>query len=435
MPGESPAEGAHRETVEELGDLPEWDHLGTDTDDHGGWAYHTVHGRVTNQFAPIHEEYESADHGWFTKDEINKLPLHPGFAAYWDQHNARMAKVAQEQWEYARPRTEEHEGFKFEADMRDSAFDLSTLPIPEGNSGGVVLKDGTVHTWRNDSPDITHVNELRKRGLTPDDVHTFLGYNQYEGKWQDLNNYTDAYHELFKMGANNVDNWVYRELPESEGREDNADIFYGRVPVLYQPGWEHWKDIPGAEHVKPNFPHLYVGAPNMTHAEAEQRLGIIKGGIAPERGEYDPQTNTFNWLSRWDPEPKGTEQVIERLRARFPNMVYRPPSGAEGWNFQGSETKRVIPREWELDPEAVEEPSPAPHEADDRAEPDDQPVIESAPSVESDAQNSGEEHEAHQTSVAHDDMLRLIASLTNRPPRELIVERDSDGRISKIKEA
>jgi 8-oxo-dGTP diphosphatase len=97
--GESPEQGAHRESVEELGDLPEWDHLGTDTDDHGGWAYHTVHGRVTDQFAPIHADYEGQGHGWYTKDEINKLPLHPGFAAYWAQHQTRMAKVAQGQWE------------------------------------------------------------------------------------------------------------------------------------------------------------------------------------------------------------------------------------------------------------------------------------------------------------------------------------------------
>lgn len=77
---ESPEEGAHRETEEEMGDLPDYKHEHTHTDDHGGWAYHTVIASVPHRFEPSGNDGESTGHGWFTTDEMNDLPLHPGFA-------------------------------------------------------------------------------------------------------------------------------------------------------------------------------------------------------------------------------------------------------------------------------------------------------------------------------------------------------------------
>lgn len=85
--GETPEEGAAREAEEEGMRLPEGTtHHHTFTDDHGGWAYHTVVMDAPHQFSPSGEEnWESEGHGWFTPQEAKKLPLHPGFAASWDK--------------------------------------------------------------------------------------------------------------------------------------------------------------------------------------------------------------------------------------------------------------------------------------------------------------------------------------------------------------
>lgn len=93
--GESPEEGARRETEEEMGSLPDdVEHHHTHTDDHGGWAYHTVIADSPKQFHP-HGDWdgESTDHGWFTKAEMKNLPLHPGFAATLDKTLGKEAGI------------------------------------------------------------------------------------------------------------------------------------------------------------------------------------------------------------------------------------------------------------------------------------------------------------------------------------------------------
>lgn len=94
--GETPEEGAVREAEEEGMRLPEGTaHSHTFTDDHGGWAYHTVVMDAPHQFSPSGEEnWESEGHGWFTPQEVRKLPLHPGFAASWEK--VRKSGAAQE---------------------------------------------------------------------------------------------------------------------------------------------------------------------------------------------------------------------------------------------------------------------------------------------------------------------------------------------------
>lgn len=78
---ESPEEGAYRETREEMGELPTLRHHDTHTDDHGGWAYHTVIADAPHQFITGRgRDGESTDHNWFTANEMRHLPLHPGFA-------------------------------------------------------------------------------------------------------------------------------------------------------------------------------------------------------------------------------------------------------------------------------------------------------------------------------------------------------------------
>ena len=84
---ETPHQTARRETEEELGPIPEPMNQTLSTDDHGGWAYHTVHGDVGQMFTPTigPENWETQDAKWFTPEEIDELPLHPGFAKFWQK--------------------------------------------------------------------------------------------------------------------------------------------------------------------------------------------------------------------------------------------------------------------------------------------------------------------------------------------------------------
>jgi 8-oxo-dGTP diphosphatase len=127
--GESPEAAAHRETEEEMGELPRLKHSHTVTDDHGGgWAYHTVVADSPHRFTPEgggEDEDEHAGHGWFTHGEMNELPLHPGFRKSWDRvrtshpGNVKQAMNAEEaahnharayvDWQLERPHDEMEE--------------------------------------------------------------------------------------------------------------------------------------------------------------------------------------------------------------------------------------------------------------------------------------------------------------------------------------
>jgi 8-oxo-dGTP pyrophosphatase MutT (NUDIX family) len=85
---ESPEDAAYRESEEELGALPKLTHSHTTTDDHGGWAYHTVVAESPERFSPAgggEDDDEHEGHGWFTHGEMSGLPLHPGFRKSWDR--------------------------------------------------------------------------------------------------------------------------------------------------------------------------------------------------------------------------------------------------------------------------------------------------------------------------------------------------------------
>lgn len=81
---ERPEEGALREAQEELGPIPGFRHTGTETANHGGWAYHTVHGDVPQMFTPRPQNWETSAAQWYTPEQIDQLNLHPGFRAYWE---------------------------------------------------------------------------------------------------------------------------------------------------------------------------------------------------------------------------------------------------------------------------------------------------------------------------------------------------------------
>ena len=83
--GESPADGARRETAEELGSVPRGlRYSGIVTTDFGGWKYHTVLFRSPELFTGP-GNWEAAEHRWVTATDMADLPLHPGFAAAFPQ--------------------------------------------------------------------------------------------------------------------------------------------------------------------------------------------------------------------------------------------------------------------------------------------------------------------------------------------------------------
>lgn len=93
-PNETPEQAAHREASEEFGELPHYQVDHRATANCGGWQYHTVHGTVDQRFDP-REDMLDPEYGmtegygrWFTPEEINRLPLHPGFANAWHGRTA-----------------------------------------------------------------------------------------------------------------------------------------------------------------------------------------------------------------------------------------------------------------------------------------------------------------------------------------------------------
>src|SRR5690242_2473048 len=81
---ETPAEAALREADEECMLDPKLvvPH-GLYTDEHGGWAYHTVLAQAAEPLRVHADGYESDEAVWRPAGEVDQLDLHPGFAASW----------------------------------------------------------------------------------------------------------------------------------------------------------------------------------------------------------------------------------------------------------------------------------------------------------------------------------------------------------------
>ncbi len=87
--GETAVHAAAREAVEEAGVVPGcYEVVGEHVDDHGGWSYVTVVGRAATAFAAPRVTAESLAVDWVSVDRMHDLPLHPGFAASWEQVRA-----------------------------------------------------------------------------------------------------------------------------------------------------------------------------------------------------------------------------------------------------------------------------------------------------------------------------------------------------------
>jgi len=83
--GESPEMAARRETVEELGTLPSYRVTGIESQDcGGGWIFHTITADVEDRFDAFCGQETDAT-GWFTREEIRSLPLHPGIQRWLDR--------------------------------------------------------------------------------------------------------------------------------------------------------------------------------------------------------------------------------------------------------------------------------------------------------------------------------------------------------------
>jgi ADP-ribose pyrophosphatase YjhB (NUDIX family) len=63
------------------------------TDEHGGWAYHTVLAQAAEPLRVRADGYESEEAVWLPAEEVDRLDLHPGFAASWPVLRAALAPL------------------------------------------------------------------------------------------------------------------------------------------------------------------------------------------------------------------------------------------------------------------------------------------------------------------------------------------------------
>ncbi|MDQ0742779.1 8-oxo-dGTP diphosphatase [Clavibacter sp. B3I6] len=91
--GESAVDGAARESAEEAGVPPAGIRpvLATVLD-LGFWSYATVTARVLRPFEPRVADAESIELRWVPVDEVDALPLHPGFGGSWPMLRAELAR-------------------------------------------------------------------------------------------------------------------------------------------------------------------------------------------------------------------------------------------------------------------------------------------------------------------------------------------------------
>jgi 8-oxo-dGTP diphosphatase len=83
--GETAEQAAQREAAEEAGLAGDsYDVTGCYVDDHGGWSYTTVVGQAREAVLPTGLTGETLEVRWVRADDLQELPLHPGFAATWE---------------------------------------------------------------------------------------------------------------------------------------------------------------------------------------------------------------------------------------------------------------------------------------------------------------------------------------------------------------
>ena len=84
--GESASDGALRESPKRRGfRMPRSARASLSVLDLGYWSYTTLVGDVVRPFEPQIADPESRELAWVPPDEVDELPLHPGFASSWAQ--------------------------------------------------------------------------------------------------------------------------------------------------------------------------------------------------------------------------------------------------------------------------------------------------------------------------------------------------------------
>lgn len=84
--GESPEGTARREAEEEIGPLPPYRVTGIDAQDcGGGWNFYIVSATVDKPFDAFCVRETDAT-GWFTREDMRSLKLHPDFSKWVEEH-------------------------------------------------------------------------------------------------------------------------------------------------------------------------------------------------------------------------------------------------------------------------------------------------------------------------------------------------------------
>ncbi|WP_291053845.1 NUDIX hydrolase [Herbiconiux sp.] len=91
--GESAVDGAIREAEEEAGVPSDALEIAfTSTFDLGFWSYVTVVTRAARSFDPVIGDAESLELRWVPVEEVDALPLHPGFGSAWPALRDRLGE-------------------------------------------------------------------------------------------------------------------------------------------------------------------------------------------------------------------------------------------------------------------------------------------------------------------------------------------------------
>ena len=91
---ESVVRAALREAIEECAIDPRPVRVhGVLTDDHGGWTYQTVLASAPAPLAASAVSEETSEVAWVPAAEVERLPLHPGFAGQWPALRAALTPV------------------------------------------------------------------------------------------------------------------------------------------------------------------------------------------------------------------------------------------------------------------------------------------------------------------------------------------------------
>ncbi len=89
--GETPEAAAKREAKEEVGPLPPYRVTGVQVQDCGGnWQFHIVMAEVDRPF-PSYCVQETDATGWFTREDMGRLLLHPGLQRWLDEQESERS--------------------------------------------------------------------------------------------------------------------------------------------------------------------------------------------------------------------------------------------------------------------------------------------------------------------------------------------------------